>query len=179
MGKKHETVGSDILALYRSLQLPELVLGATTAASIQAVVATEWYPIEMLLEPLEALSRASGDSAVRKVGRKLFQLSHAPRLRGTSMTARELFAGFDNMYRAANRGENIGGWRVLRFDRTSADLETSTPHHCALEEGILDEALRAIGVPARIEQTACVRKNAPACIFNVVPRNGDAGWSDD
>jgi hypothetical protein len=173
--KNHTTIGSNVLALYQALQLPELVLGAEVARKIREIDPQGWYPIAVLLEPLEVIGEAVGPAGLRKVGRKLFQLSHEAHAKQVAHCAKDIIESLDAMYRDANRGEGIGGWRLLHFN-SDAEMDDTTPHHCALEEGILDAALRAVGAPCRIEQTMCVRKGAELCRFRVTPATRDARW---
>jgi len=80
------------------------------------------------------------------------------------------------MYRHANRGTAIGGWRVLRFEPGRAELEKTTPHLCTMEEGILTQALAALGIPVIIEQPACFRQGAAACHLVLTSRIADVRW---
>jgi hypothetical protein len=175
-GRNHETIGSDILALHQALQLPELLLGAEVARVIAELDPAGWYPIRRFLEPLEVIGESVGPSGLRKVGRTLFQRSHQAHVQKTMRCAKELLYALDDLYHRANRGEGIGGWRVVRFADREAELEKTTPHHCALEEGILDAAMRAVGAPARIEQPSCVRDGAPACRFLLTAASHDGRW---
>ena len=64
----------------------------------------------------------------------------------------------------------------LEFKPGHAELEKTTPHHCVMEEGILEEALRTLGVTAKIEQKACFRKGAEACRFVITSAITDIAW---
>jgi len=85
--------------------------------------------------------------------------------------------GIDGMYRAANRGTDIGGWAVLDFSPGKAVLEKTTPHHCVLEEGILEAALRAVNVTATIYQRTCFRKGADSCEIVISSHIVDGRWT--
>jgi hypothetical protein len=80
------------------------------------------------------------------------------------------------MYRLANRGAELGGWVVLEFEPGRAVLEKTTPHHCSMEEGILDAAFRVVGTPATVYQSACVRVGADACRFVITSHIVDHRW---
>lgn len=174
--KNHETIGSDILAVLKALHAPQATLGPELASQLGAVKPDQWYPIDVLLQPLELLDQKLGAYGLRNVGWELFKLSHAEAVRANVKSARELLHGFDAVYRRANRGDAIGGWRVLGFGPGRAELDKTTPHHCGMEEGILEEALRTIGVPATVAQRQCFRKGADSCIFVVTTRVTDARW---
>jgi predicted ArsR family transcriptional regulator len=92
-------------------------------------------------------------------------------------SARDIIYGIDGMYHHANRGTGIGGWTVLRFEPGLAELEKNTPHLCALEEGILSQALQAVGTPALMEQTSCIRDGAGSCRFIITSTIRDARWT--
>lgn len=85
-------------------------------------------------------------------------------------------SGFDGIYRRANRGEEIGGWRILEFSPGKARLEKTTPHHCVLEEGIVSAALACVGVPATVTQASCFLSGADACVFVVNSVVTDSRW---
>lgn len=176
IGTGHQTIGSDILALYHALLLPDEVLGVETSSRIRGLDSDGWYPIVDLLEPLELLGEKLGAAGLRKVGRKLFELSHQERVRGVISSAAAIVHGLDGMYHAANRGQDIGGWKVLSFEPGEARLEKTTPHHCALEEGIVSAAMKMVGVLVNIEQPQCMRSGSDHCQFVITSVVTDARW---
>lgn len=179
VGRNHETIGSDILAVPHALQhllgteqagprsLMESTLTRASLERLDGVRPDGWYPIEWLLDLTELLDRKLGPFGLRKVGRTLFKLSHEHRLSEQIRCGVDIVQGIDAMYHHANRGEDIGGWRVLGIDDRIAKLEKTTPHHCAVEEGILAQAFAAVSCRAVVTQTACFRDGAPACQFRV------------
>lgn len=177
IGTGHETIGSDIQALHHALLLPDEVLGSATSTRIRGLDSNAWYPIEDLLGPLEHLGEKLGAAGLRRVGRKLFELSHQERVRGVIKSASAIVHGMDGMYRAANRGQAIGGWTVLTFEPGEARLEKTTPHHCALEEGIVGAAMMMVGVPVNIEQRHCLRKGHDHCEFVITSVVTDGRWT--
>jgi hypothetical protein len=176
-GVRHETIGSDITAVLRSLTFPISLLGPERVAWLEKVVDDQWYPIAELLALFEQLDGRLGDLGLRKMGRTLFRQSHADRLRGTVHSARDILFGFDDMYRHANRGDRIGGWKVISFVPGVAALEKTTPHHCVMEEGIMAEALALVGVPAEISQSQCFRRGDDLCRFVVSSPVEDHRWT--
>lgn len=176
-GINHQTIGSDILAVLKALHSPEQALGKDLSAKLQSVKPNEWYPIGVLLEALDRLDSKLGTYALKNVGWELFKLSHADAVRQAVKSAHDLLHGFDSMYHRANRGTAIGGWRLLRFDPGHAELEKTTPHHCVMEEGILQEAMRTIGVKVEVSQRECFRKGAEACVFVVTSPITDSRWT--
>jgi hypothetical protein len=177
VGTNHETIGSDILAVYQILRMPEQVLGVDEAQRLSAVKPDAWYPIEWLLDLMERLDEHLGQYALLRMGRTLFKLSHQDRVTRIAKSARDIIYGIDAMYRFANRGRNIGGWKVLEFDPGHAVLEKTTPHHCVMEQGILSEALAAVGWPGIVAQRECFREGADSCIYTVTSTFVDARWS--
>jgi hypothetical protein len=176
VGRRHETIGSDILAVTRILRLPEQVLGAEEAEKLAKVDPTAWYPVEWLLDLMEALDKSVGHFGLMRMGRTLFELSHRERLIETARSARDVVYGIDGMYHHANRGIGIGGWRVIRFEPGRAELEKTTPHHCIMEQGILSGALAAVGCPSNVSQSQCFRQGADACVFVVSSALTDERW---
>lgn len=176
VGINHQTIGSDILAVFNVIHAPERLLGPEMTARLKQIKPDEWYPISVLLETLDVLDKKLDSYALKNAGWKLFNLSHAENVRKSVNSARELIHGFHSLYLNANRGVRIGGWRVLSFEPGRAELEKTTPHHCVLEEGIFEEALRTVGVSARVEQSACFRQGADACIFVVNAPNPGPRW---
>lgn len=177
VGTHHETIGSDILAVLRALHAPERALGAELLARLNTVQSDQWYPIGWLLEALEAMDKTLGTYALRNVGWKLFELSHAENVKKVAFSARDVLYGFDGFYHHANRGEEIGGWKVVSFKPGHAEMEKTTPHHCVMEEGILQEALRTLGVKAEVTQRQCFRQGADACLFVIDSPVRDVRWS--
>lgn len=176
IGTRHETIGSDILAVLRALTLPEQILGAAAVRDLETIDPDGWYPIGKMLDFMAIIERTVGDVGLRKVGRTLFKLSHEERLKEVARSARDVIYGIDGMYHHANRGVAIGGWRVRSFSPGAAELEKTTPHPCMLEEGILGAALRAVGAPATITQDACMRTGADHCLFVISSSITDARW---
>ena len=182
-GHGHETIGSDILAVRHALTALTgndgtalRLLGPLANARLVTVTANGWYPIEWLLDMMERIDERIGRFALLKLGRTLFKLSHQERISEVAKCGRDIVYGIDGMYHHANRGGDIGGWSVLSFDANSALLEKTTPHHCMMEEGILSQALTAVGSPAVISQTQCFRDGADACRFAIVPAMQSALW---
>ncbi len=174
-GHNHETIGSDILAVVRSLKLPQLTLGKEVSDHLSSVDPHGWYPITVLLEAMERIDTKLGVDGLRQMGRLLFKLSHEQRVAPKS--AREVIHGLDAMYHHANRGDGIGGWRVALFEPGLAHLEKTTPHHCAMEEGIVGAALQAAGTPCTIKQPSCMRTGADHCLFVISSVITDQRWS--
>jgi hypothetical protein len=189
-GHRHETIGSDILAVRDALadlsraRTPEQiratcrnVLGAEWSERVESVEPDRWYPIEWLLAMMESIDAKVGHNGLRRMGRLLFQRSHAARFSEVAKVARDVVYGIDAMYNHANRGTNIGGWKVRSFGPSLAELEKTTPHHCAMEEGILSEACATLGVPVMVSQRECFRSGAECCVYVLMPTSLDgAKW---
>ncbi len=181
VGKNHETIGSDLLAVKQSLQhltgeerslLHAKILGAQELTRLDRVEPDDWYPIAWLLELMEKLDEKIGRYGLIRMGRTLFRLSHQERVAREVRSGADVVRGIDAMYHHANRGDQIGGWRVLALDDEGAELEKTTPHHCAMEEGILSQALIAVGAPSVVSQTRCFRQGADACRFVIQSTGG-------
>jgi hypothetical protein len=177
LGRQHETLGSDILAVYRILKLPEQVLGASEVRRLQAIVPDHWYPIEWLLELMDKIDETLGSYGLLRMGRMQFDLSHKDRVLQKARSARDILHGVDEMYRHSNRGGAIGGWKVLRFDPGYAELEKTTPHHCVMEQGMLSAGLAAVGCPGSVTQTECLREGADVCVYIVTSSLIDERWA--
>jgi hypothetical protein len=174
-GIKHETIGSDILAVVKSLKLPQLTLGKELADKLGAVDPKGWYPIAMLLDAMDRIDAKLGADGLRQMGRLLFKLSHEDRVAPKS--ARDVLTSFDTMYRHANRGQHIGGWKVDLFEPGHARMMKTTPHRCTMEEGIMGAALAAAGAPATITQEKCLQKGADHCLFDLRSPIIDQRWT--
>jgi hypothetical protein len=183
VGRRHETIGSDLLAVQRSLEalaekatqrLPTQIIGPEYLARLATVKPTGWYPIQWLLELMDRIDSRIGRYALMQMGRAVFRLSHEGR--APLGSGHDVIFGVDAMYHAANRGEEIGGWRVVSFDASRAVLEKTTPHHCAMEEGILLQALQSVQAPSVIEQDRCVREGDDLCEFVILPSVSGPSW---
>jgi hypothetical protein len=176
IGKGHETIGSDILAVLQILKMPQQVLGAEEVEKLGRVQMDGWYPIEWLLDLMEKVDKELGHYGLLQLGRKLFALSHEERLVQVARSAADVIYGIDGMYHHANRGSSIGGWKVLRFDAGYAELEKTTPHHCVMEQGILSGALAAVKCPGIVSQKQCFRQGADFCLYVVSSSFTDERW---
>ncbi len=174
-GLHHETIGSDILAVLGSVKNDD-VLGPYWKTQLHAVEPGGWYPIGMLLDLLNHINKVSGRASLVKMGRQLFVDSHQQRVGPAAKSAADIIFGIDAMYHHANRGEGLGGWAVVRFGPGLAVLEKTTPHHCALEEGILHEGLHSVGADALIVQTQCFHEGAESCVFELRSATRDQRW---
>lgn len=159
------------------VSMPKETLGETLHRQLVQVKPGEWYDIGLMLDLMEELDARVGPNALRQMGRKLFQLSHEAHAKTVASSASQILNGFDGLYRRANRGEDIGGWSVLQFGPGRAVLEKTTPHHCALEEGITVAALNCVDVPATVTQEQCFRKGADSCVFVVTSFVTDKRWA--
>ena len=176
IGDGHETVGSDILAVLRTVSVPEQILGIEQTRKLSQVDPLGWYPIEWLLELMERLDQELGHDGLIRMGRALFKISHAQRVLGVAHSAADIIHGIDGMYHFANRGQSIGGWSVRCFEPGYAELDKTTPHHCAMEQGLLAAALAAVGCPSRVSQEQCFRKGAESCVFSIRSGITDRRW---
>lgn len=163
--------------MLKAVTLPERTLGPELARRLTATKVDHWYPISLTLEALDVLADKLGTYGLHHVGWELFKLTAAEDVRAHVRSARDLVHGIDRMYKQVNRGEGIGGWKVLQFAPGYAQLEKTTPHHCLVEEGILEEALRTIGIRVEITQSQCVRKGDDACHFELKSPVTDARWT--
>lgn len=172
----HETIGSDILAVLSTMKVPEAVLGKAWVERLQALEPDGWYPISMLLDLQHEVVRRGGRASLVQMGRQLFRDSHRQRLTPALHSARDVVHGIDAMYHHANRGENIGGWEVVAFSPGRAVLKKTTPHHCALEEGILLEAIHTVGAEALVNHLTCMQQGAQACEMEIFSQVRDTRW---
>ena len=156
---------------------PAKVFDAEALRRLDHFRADVWYPIQWLLELTDQLSVKFGDSGFKKMGRELFKLSHAEHVRTVASSARDILSGFDGIYRSANRGDGIGGWKLALFQPGRAELEKSTPHPCVMEEGIMMEALATVGAPSTVSQGTCLHKGADACRFVILSTIRDERWN--
>jgi hypothetical protein len=125
---------------------------------------------------MEKLDQRVGYYGLMQMGRTLFKMSHEQRVLRVANSARDVIHGINDMYHFANRGEHIGGWKVLLFEPGRAELEKTTPHHCVMEQGILSAALAAVGCPGLISQRECFRRGADACVYTITSAFTDERW---
>lgn len=176
LGLNHTTRGGDILAVLQAVNLPEQTLGKELVARLRNVEAEKWYPATDMFELLERLDAKLGGYHLRQVGWTIVQKYHAAQVKEHFTSAQELLKAFDGLYREANRGQQIGGWKLLSFNDTQASMEKTTMHHCGMEEGILEELLRTLGVYSKIVQVKCVREDDDCCQYTIEPRSSDSRW---
>jgi hypothetical protein len=176
LGVNHTVIGSDMLAVLNALQMPEHILSETTMEHLRHVKSDEFYPVAWFLDLMEELDHNVGRFGLVRLGRKVFELSHQERVLKVANSARDIVYGIDGMYQHAHRGKGIGGWQVTSFEPGRAQLVKNTPHHCIMEEGILLQALFAVGAPSRIEQQQCFRRGASACIYEITSVVVDERW---
>jgi len=176
-GLDHQTMGCNILAVLKSLRLPEQLLGKEEAEQLARVEPRGWYPVGRLLDLMETVDRSLGHYALLQMGRKLFQTAHERRVLESARSARDILYGMEEMYRYTNRGVALGGFQVLAFEPGHAELETTTPYHCAMEQGLLTAALTAVGCPVNLGHRRCFREGAETCIFVVSSSLTDQRWS--
>ena len=177
VGLNHMTRGGDIVSILKVLHSPELTLGEENYRRLSLMSATSWYPIATLLEMLELLGKKLGAPGLKSVGWNIFATFHSEEARKHFDNVHDLLHALDAMYHAGNKGHRIGNWTVTDFRPGYALLEKTTPHHCAMEEGIVEEAVRTMGVKATVDQLECFRNGAPCCIFRVQSPVTDQRWS--
>lgn len=176
VGLDHEVQGIGILSLLDAILVPEQILGRAMMTRLRTVKPTAWYPIADMLEILKELDRKISPDAMRKVGQTvLLQLLVSP-FRQLATSPYTFLHAMDQLYHVVNRGTDIGGWKVVSCEPGKALMEKTAPHHCVMEEGILDAGLRALGAPSVILQTSCCRLGADTCRFAISSRVTDARW---
>lgn len=176
VGQGHETLGVDIVSVLQLLKNPEQVLGADEHRKLAAVEATGWYPIRWFIDLMDTLEAKMGHYGLVRLGRTIFKESQEEQAKQHIKSGRQLVEMLDGMYRHNNRGRDIGGWRVLDFKPGYCELEKTTPHHCAMEQGILSAAFSAIGCPVAVGQKQCFRKGAESCIFTLTSTVTGPAW---
>src|SRR4029434_9872974 len=103
LGKNHETIGSDLLAVQAALEelsatgqkssLPEQVLGADLSRRLKGVRPDGWYPISWLLDLMAQLEPKLSRYGLIKMGRTLFRMSHRDRVLQVAHSARDIVYG--------------------------------------------------------------------------------------
>jgi len=176
VGENHETIGSDVLSVLKVVTFPDSALGPKLAEELSRVKPGAWYPIGPLLDAMERLDQKLGRTGLIQMGRNIFRMSHQERVKQTAKSAADILYGLDGMYHHANRGREIGGWKVTQWRPGYARMEKTTPHHCVMEEGILIEALDCVGVPAIVTQLRCFRTGAPLCEYELSSVITDEKW---
>ncbi len=172
----HTVAGSDILAIIDVLPLPDQLLGKEKAQALRDVKPDDWYPVAMMLDALDTVAAKMGDRALIPIGYALIKRSHSEAIKKHFKSAKELLNGFDALYKRANRGNDIGGWKVLSFEPGKAVLENTIPHHCFIQIGIVQEAIKVLQVPTVVKQTQCVREGADSCHFLITTTSKDHRW---
>ena len=174
-GINHMARGHDLIAVLKSVHVPEVTLGPELAARLKKVTPDEWYPIAELLDLLEQLDAKLGAFHLRQVGWTIWQ--KVPSEAKAQFTgAQDLLNAFDRTYRLNNKGTGIGGWALTVFEPGRAVIEKTTPHHCGMEQGILEESLRQLGLQARVVQTVCFRNGGDLCRYLVTTNCNDERW---
>jgi len=176
LGIGHEIIGMSLLALQTVLKQRDSALELEARPRLGPFDPKGWYPVGIMLDLQNRLEEQVGYFGLVRTGRAIFQMGHESIVTGTQYSARDVLDGFDAMYRRSNRGQSIGGWRVVRFDPGNAEIEKTTPHHCAMEQGILSAALSAVGCSAIVGQSACVREGADVCRFVISSAVTDSRW---
>jgi hypothetical protein len=174
-GIGHQTIGSDLLGIVGTLKMPDIVLGKELAQRMREIKPDGWYPIAQLEEIMEKVRHMQGTFAMRQMGRNLFDASHAAYVRANVHSVRQLLESMDDVYRRANRGTDIGGWKLTAFDPAQAVLEKNTIHDCIMEEGIILQAIDTVGARANVSQTLCFRRGDEFCRYQVTAM-GDRAW---
>lgn len=170
----HVTLGAEILAILQTMRSPEALLGDEWVARQRAIHPKDWYPVTVVSDLVQQLSRRVDRAALVEMGRELFRNSHHRRLIPHLRSVGDVVFGLNGIYHRAHRGQDIGGWEVLQFDEGRALLRKKTPVHCALEEGLLCEALHAVGAEASVAQPTCVQHGGRYCDFEIrSPIRGD------
>ena len=176
-GIDHQTIGSDILSVVAVIPvMPETTLGKDLFERLRAVKLDGWYPITLLLEAMDKLDERIGRFGLMMMGRKLFEMSHAEQFKKVAKTAADLVFGLDGLYHHANRGQGIGGWEVVRFEPGHAEVVKTTPHNCIMEEGIVSEAFRTLGIPTMVQQRECLRQGSDHCRYILQSPISDQQW---
>jgi hypothetical protein len=174
--QSHETLGSDLLAVLNTLKFPEEVLGKYWTERLAGIEASHWYPVSLHLELQQQVLHRGGRATLVQMGRQQFRDSHQGRLAPVLNSASDVLTRVDRMYRHSNRGQKIGGWELLSLAPGRATLRKSTPHHCALEEGLLHEALQSVGAAALISQSTCVLTGGKVCELELKSHSPDERW---
>jgi hypothetical protein len=172
----HETLGAELLAVLHTMKFPEEVLGHYWSERLKGIVAEEWYPVAIELELQQQVLHRGGRASLVQLGRQLFRDLHQARLSPLLRSAGDVLHRLDRMYRHGNRGRNIGGWELVAFAPGQALLRKKTPQHCALDEGLLHEALQAVGTVAMIVQPTCVLTGGKACELELRSTTKDHRW---
>ncbi len=165
-----------ILAVLKVLKQRDPSMELDSRIQLGRIDPSGWYPIGLLLELMDRLEVHVGYFGLVRMGRTVFELSHASIVTKQIHSARQLLHGLDGLYRRTNRGSSIGGWQVLRFQPGDAEVEKTTPHHCAMEQGILTAALASVDCSSIISQSCCVRDGADTCRFVISSTVTDARW---
>lgn len=176
LGEGHETIGSDIIAVFEAVRDAEPTLFSHWLPLVRTIDPDGWYPIDLLLTLADVIHQRAGAAALASMGHSIFMLSHERHSSTRAASIGDLAFSADAIYRRANRGNAIGGWRVLEFAQSLAVIEKTTPHPCQFDEGIMQAGCRSLGVAVTISQRRCLLKGDDTCEFVVVGAPDEPRW---
>lgn len=166
MGDK-QIIGSIILAVKAGLVNPESFIKRVSEYDYTNINPEKWYPIEMFWNLTDYIEKNLSTSVLRNIGTQIIpNMKNAGLL--PNLTPKEYLASLNDTYISANRGTNIGSWKVIEIKDGHAIIENTTMQHCILEEGVVFGGIKAFGGSyCIVKQTTCVLKGDSKCTFDI------------
>lgn len=167
MENNQECLGTNILSIQNKIFNAKHYFDQISQYSYENIEPNKWYPMKQFTILVDLYEDIMGPLILKNVGSgiipEMIQAGIIPKI-----SPHEFLKSLTNTYHSANRGSNIGDWRVIKEESKHIVLENSTMHNCKLEEGVILGGIEALGGRnPRILQRTCVKKGDPFCTFDI------------
>ena len=167
MAEEQQCLRTNILSIQNKIFDAKHYFNRIPQYSYENIEPNKWYPMKQFTILVDQYEDQMGPLVLKSIGTgiipEMLEAGVMPK-----MPPQEFIKGLSHVYHSANRGTNIGDWKVLKEEPNHIIMENSTMHNCKLEEGVLLGGIEALGGKnPRIFQRTCVKKGDSFCTFDI------------
>ena len=167
MADNQECLGINILSIQNKIYGAKHYFDKIPQYTYENIEPNKWYPMKQFTLLVDLYEEKMGPLIIKNIGTGIIpEMVEAGVL--PKMSPQEFLKSLSGSYHSANRGTNIGDWKVIKEGANHIIMENSTSHNCKLEEGVVLGGIEALGGKnPRVLQRTCVKKGDPFCTFDI------------
>ncbi|NHI94540.1 MAG: hypothetical protein EAX96_18765 [Candidatus Lokiarchaeota archaeon] len=165
---KQESRGTNIIAVKTKIVNPGMIFDKIKEYSYDNLDPGKWYPMKQFTLLTDYIEKYLSATVLKNIGSGIVpEMKNAGIL--PNMAPEDFLKSLQKIYLEANRGVNIGQWKVAKEEPNHIILENTTMHNCILEEGVILGGIKVFGARyMKVTQSKCVKKGDNMCLFDIV-----------
>ncbi len=164
-----QIIGATIVAVSKRIMNSKIIFDKIKEYKYDDVKPDKWYPMQQFTLLTDYVEKIMNASVLNYIGKQI-----VPEMKDAKVISfpspKDFLKSMQKVYLAANKGANIGEWKVVKEETNKIVVKSSTMHNCYLEQGVLQGGVEAFGgksVIIKHSSTECRRKGGKSCDYEI------------